>query len=73
MFQINIAVFVSLRTIDHIVLDLCELNQSSVVVLHFSPLSSETGSDDGYFFWEEAGITQNQQKIPAWFMRKTEG
>lgn len=69
-FKSMLLVFLSLRTIDHIVLDLCELNQSSVVVLQFSSLSSETGCDDGCFFWEEAGETQ--QKIPAWFKRKTE-
>lgn len=59
VFQINVAGFISLRTIDHIVLDLCEPNQSSFDVLHFSPLSSDTGCDDGSFFWEEAEGTEN--------------
>lgn len=59
VFQINIADFVHLRSIDHIALDLCEPNQSSVDVLHFSLLSSDTGCDDDSFFGEEAEGTEN--------------
>lgn len=55
MLQISGAVvcfffFLSLRTFDPTVSDLCELNQSSVVALCFSSLSSEAGCHDNCFW-----------------------